>query len=340
MLIDANPIGWLKAVGSPFEIGQALGAQGRAAVHKHLVHSQIWATVTDDRYAATVTRLMENARQRFPAIWEELKGMADGLDLPRSSVFAWNCRGDILASVPDGCTTVQRPGPTIHLAHNEDGLPFFRGSCFILDTHTDNCVDFRSFCYPGSLPGHTFGWNDAGIVKTVNNLRLRGCMPEIPRMVLGRAVLNCESLDEVVSTLSDNPNCGGFHFSVAQVGDPRLLSIEYGAGRSSVRQITQPGVHANHALHLPHFEQVITQSSSDRQIRGTELASRPEITDLGILRDIAITGLPIRRDDPADPDHENTLATCIFSVSESGVDWSIYDEKHSVPAYQSQTEHA
>ncbi len=82
--------------------------------------------------------------------------MADTLDLSAKNVFAWNCRGDILASVPDDCTTIQRPGTQIGIAHNEDGPPFFRGFCFILYAEPDDGMNFRSFCYPGSLPGHTF----------------------------------------------------------------------------------------------------------------------------------------------------------------------------------------
>lgn len=335
MSIDTNPIDWLKAAGSPFEIGQALGVQGRDAVHQHLVHSQIWATLTDDRHGATVDRLMANTAQRFPAIREELNGMAAALDLPERNVFAWNCRGDILASVPDGCTTLQRPAAQISIAHNEDGLPFFRGSCFILDAAPDAGMNFRSFCYPGSLPGHTFGWNDVGLCKAVNNLRLTGCVPEIPRMVLGRAVLNSETLDDAVTVLSDDPRCGGFHMSLAQVGDPRLLSIEYGVGQASVRHITQPSAHANHALHLSAPDQNITRSSHDRQIRADVLVMQPDLNDLDILRDEGGAGLPIRRDDPADPDHENTLGTCIFSVSNSEIEWRIYGEKNAGPAYQS-----
>ena len=53
-------------------------------------------------------------------------------------------------------------------------------------------------------------------------------------MVLGPAVLNSKTLDDAVAVLSDDPRCGGFHMSLAQVGDPRLLSVEYGAGQSSV----------------------------------------------------------------------------------------------------------
>ncbi|WP_289040670.1 C45 family peptidase [uncultured Aliiroseovarius sp.] len=333
---EPNPIGWLTTNGAAFQIGQAMGAQGRDAVHRHLVPSKIWATVTHPRHDTTIERLMLHTRSRFPHIWDELCGIAEGLQLPQRDVFAWNCRGDILASAPDGCTTIQQPGPNIGIAHNEDGLPFFRGSCFILDARPELGLGFRAFCYPGSLPGHTFGWNDAGLCQAVNNLRLTSIAPDIPRMVLGRAVLGCATLDESIRILSDAQS-GGFHMSLAQVGDPRLLSVEYGGGQSVVRQITQRAAHANHALHLDAPDQIVTGSSHDRQQRADQLVIQSESSALDILRDEAPTGLPIRRDDPADPDHENTLATCVFTVSNSGIDWRVYGEKQGGTAYQSES---
>ena len=37
------------------------------------------------------------------------------------------------------------------------------------------------------------------------------------------------------------------------------------------------------------------------------------------------SGLSIYRKDPNDPDHENTLATVVFSVKDDDVDWCVYD---------------
>ncbi|MCR9215522.1 MAG: C45 family peptidase [Proteobacteria bacterium] len=330
-----NTIGWLTATGTSFEIGYAMGVWGKEAVHRHLVPSEIWARITDVQHRDLLGQLMETTKLQFPEIWEELRGLAAGLELPIEEVFAWNCRGDILASVPDGCTTVQRPGDEITITHNEDGLPFFRGSCFIVDARPVNDINFRSFCYPGSLPGHTFGWNDAHLVQAVNNLRLIDVNPQIPRMFKGRSVLNCRSLEEAIMILSSGPSSGGFHMSLAQSGDARLISVEYGAGLSSVRQVRQPDLHANHALHLPGVRQIVTQSSKDRQQRGSDMV-RADENALSVLRDTSGPGLPIRRDDPDDPDHENTLATCAFRVLQKEIEWRIYGEQHAVPTYHSQ----
>lgn len=334
MAHSTNTLAWLTTSGTPFEIGAAMGAQGRDAVHQHLIHSPFWAQMTADLHAETVTRLKRNTQSRFPEFYEELRGLAAGLQLDFDDVFAWNCRGDILASTPDGCTSLQSPGDTIQISHNEDGLPFFRGHCFILEAKPETSTGLHAFCYPGSIAGHAFGWNEAGLVQAVNNLRLQQVVPEIPRMVLGRAVLASNSLQGAISVLSEDPCSGGFHMSLAQAGQAELVSVEYGGGDVSVVEITNSNGHANHALHMPAENQIITQSSADRQSTLERLLQAGKKGHLDILRDTSGPGLPIRRDAEDDPDEENTLATGLFSVTKGGVDWKIYADKTGEPTYQ------
>lgn len=330
---ESPELGWQTLSGPAREIGLALGRAGRAAVLRHLPGHRLWQELVSDRHAARVARMAQATRARFPAIWVEIEGLAEGLGLPVEQVFAWNCRGDLLASVPDGCTTVLVPGDTSTLAHNEDGLPFFRGACFIADVSPQGQPGFRSFCYPGSIPGHTFAFTDAGLVQTVNNIRLTGVEAEIPRMVLGRAVLAAATLAEALAILRDAPS-GGFHFGLMQRGEARILSVEYGGGECSVREITAPALHANHALHLPRglAGQIVTESSRDRQAWGDRLLAEGR-APLAILRDRSGPGLPIRRDDADDPDEENTLGTAVFTLSGAGLDWSIHDRAAGPPRY-------
>lgn len=331
---DGNDVGWVRIGGTPRDIGLALGHAGRAAVHRHLIHCDYWHQITGRAHADGVARMTAQTRARFPAIWAEIEGLADGLDLPVREVMAWNCRGDLLASVPDGCTTVLIPGPVPVLAHNEDGLPFFRGASFIADVAPIDGPALKAFCYPGSIPGHTFAFNDAGLVQTVNNMRLTGVKADIPRMVLGRAIITARSLDQATGILQAGANSGGFHFALAHTADRRILSVEYGAGEVSVRVIDTPSVHANHALHHQHgiAHQIITRSSADRQSRGQSLLAAGQ-EPLAILRDVGGPGLPIRRDQPDDPDDENTLATAVLRVTDVGIDWRIHDRRSGNPAY-------
>lgn len=327
MLSDTNGagLGWLSLAGTSREIGFALGRQGAQAVGLHLLKHPLWAMVNDPRQAAQVGAMAAATQARFPQIWAEIEGLAEGLGLPVMQAFAWNCRGDLLASVPDGCTTVMLPGAEPLLAHNEDGLPFFRDSSFIAAVRPETAPGFRAFCYPGSIPGHTFAFTDAGLVQTVNNMRLTGVSAAIPRMVLGRALLGCETLAQAVDLLHDAPS-GGFHFGLMHRTDRRILSVEFGGGETSVRQVATPSLHANHALHLDRGlrAQIITRSSQDRQTRGDELLIEG-CNALTILRDIGGPGLPIRRDAQDDPDEENTLGTAVMRLSGQGLEWSIHD---------------
>lgn len=265
-------LAWVTARGSPYQIGLALGLAGRRAVQRHLLREPLWAEATDPRHALLVGRIAAQVQARFPAIWAEIKGLAEGLDLPVTDVMAWQCRGDILAMVPEGCTTVLIPGATPQIAHNEDGFPFLRGSCFIAEVTPEDAPAFVAFCYPGSIPGHTFAVTRAGLVATVNNIRLAGVVPGMSRMVLGRAALGAQTLAQVQAVLRD-AGSGGFHIGMMRAGERRVLSAEFGAGALSLAEVTVPAIHANHALHHPGGPkgQVRTDSSLARQARGEAL---------------------------------------------------------------------
>ncbi|WP_210879357.1 C45 family autoproteolytic acyltransferase/hydolase [Roseovarius autotrophicus] len=315
----------ITARGTPRKVGRALGEAGRTAVHTVLLHTPYWQAVTAPAYHAAVARMGEELRARFPTIHEEVAGLAEGLALPFEDVIAWNCRGDLISNAPDGCTTVLMPGREPVIAHNEDGLPGFRGHAFLADVMPEGAPGFTAFCYPGSIPGHTFAVTGVGLVQAVNNIRLRGVVAAVPRMALGRAALGCRSLDEVTAHFRANHDSGGFHMGFAHAGDTRILSVEYGGGAVSVGEITEPKVHANHALHLPLGPegQSITRSSADRQARGTALLAQGIRDPLAILRDTAGPGLPIFRTAPDDPDDENTLATTVFRMRATGVEWEV-----------------
>mgnify|MGYP002724304167 CR=1 FL=1 len=290
--------GWLYASGSPYTIGRALGEAGRAAVHEKLLPSDIWSTITAAKHQEAVARMAATTQSVFPQVWAELEGLAAGLALPLMDVFAWNCRGDLLAGeAPDGCTTLQVPGVRPIVAHNEDGLPFFYGHCFMVEAAPENQPDFLAFCYPGSLPGHTAACTSAGLVQTVNNIRLTGLVPQVPRMVLGRAVLAQRSVDEALDVLCSYARSGGFHFTLAQAGSDDILSVEFGGGEVSSQRVTAPSVHSNHALHhsLGLVQQKITESSRDRQYRGVELLANGIQEPLAFLHDTGGEGLPILR---------------------------------------------
>jgi hypothetical protein len=334
MSADRQPrLPFLDFSGTPYEVGRALGRFGARAMREHIKQTPAWSSVMCRRKDERVTAMAASVEVRFPRYWAELRGLADGLELPFEDVFVWNCRGDVWAMAPDGCTTVQIPGEAAHsIAHNEDGDPGLAGYCALARLAVEGGAAFTAFLYPGSLPGHTFAVTEAGLVQTVNNVRALDGGAGVPRMVLTRALLDASGLDAAITMIRDVAPASGFHLTLAQAGDPRLLSVEFTAKHQSVMEVTAPSVHANHLIHddIADAPQIVTNSSKARQRRGDLLIAgcqrrHDNLDPLSILWDTEEPALPIYRTDPADPDTENTLASAVFHVGKQRVEWCVYD---------------
>jgi Acyl-coenzyme A:6-aminopenicillanic acid acyl-transferase len=325
-----------RVTGQPDDIGYRLGELARPMMAAYMQQSAAWKQVSRWRGHPFVEALRRAAEAYFPALVAELDGMAAGLGWPVEDVFLWNCRGELIHNAPDGCTTLAAvSGNARFIAHNEDGDPYLRERCFLVDVQPAGKPGFVSFYYPGSLPGHTFAASRAGLVQAINNLRIRVPAVGVPRMILARAVLDTNSLDEAVALLRDMPRASGFHHTLGCVGDSRLVSVEATVQRCSVVADTLRFGHANHLVHdgCDSEGQIITDSSRDRQVRVNALlpALGAPVTDdalLRVLSDQAPSGLPIYRDDPHDPDDENTLATALFRVEADGVAMQVYRQGH------------
>ncbi|MFC4298711.1 C45 family autoproteolytic acyltransferase/hydrolase [Castellaniella hirudinis] len=323
----------VEARGSHREVGRALGRWGAEACHRHLIHSDAWAQIMACRDQPEIPAMRALLRQAFPWIEDELTGLAEGLELPPDEVFLWNCRGDLWALAPDGCTTVLAPQ---RLSHNEDGDPGFAGACGLVDARPDGAPAFASFVYPGSLPGHTFAVNETGLAITVNNIRARRTKAGMPRMVLCRALLAAGSAGEAVSILQAHPRMGAFHLGLGQAGAAHTWSVEFSHMAVSVRPVTQAAIlHANHAVHgaQEDLPQVITASSSHRQTRGEALLEQGAEAR-AVLADTGDAAEPILRRSPDDTDQENTLATADIDLSKNTARWAVYAPGAAEPHYR------
>lgn len=327
------PLTQLHLAGSAYALGHALGVFGRDAVLRHLRPLPLWQHLAALAQTPAALQMRQAVQTEFPRYWEEIEGLAAGLQLPIDEVFMWNCRGDYVQSQSvDGCTTVfGATADGMLIAHNEDGFPQLRGHCAILHAKPEAGLAFSSFVYPGSIPGHTLAVNERGLVATVNNIRPANIPSGIPRQVLGRATLDAASLDEAIAVVTRTDRAGAFHHTFGLAGSTRVVSVEASAEGSSVTEIQRPGGHANHliAASLSHLQQRITASSGARQTcvnqRLQQLSGDLDANvSLSILRDTSGGYLPIYRNAADDPDEENTLATALFLISSDAVEWRIY----------------
>lgn len=328
---------FIQTSGSHHAVGVALGAFGAQALHHYAKTSPAWHHIMRFRDHPAAQLLRQRVQTQHPAYWQELQGLAQGLDMPLDEVFLWNCRGDLWAWGPDGCTTVWQPGTPPVLAHNEDGDPLFAGHCALAHVELEHEPAFTAFVYPGSLPGHTFGSNAAGVCMTVNNLRTLHAKPGLPRMVVTRALLAQPTLSDALQYVRHVQPAGGFHVTLAQCGQPELVSVEFTSHRCSMMPITAAAGHANHMTHevMTHQPQIITGSSGFRQIRLNEcLHNNPATEPLTILFDQQNQDFPIFRQDPSDPDNENTLASARFVIDSDAVHWQVHQGRDTEALYQ------
>lgn len=323
-------LGWLSAHGSHHEIGCTLGRWGAEACHRHLVPSPAWAHVMAYRNHPDVAAIRRMVHRAFPWIEHELKGMAEGLNLPLDEVFLWNCRGDLWALAPGAGTTVQGPQ---RLSHRQDGDPVLAEACALADIRPIDAPAFISLVCPGSLPGHTFAVNRAGFATAVSAIHARGTAPGLPRMVLARALMTQQTPQQAIELLRSQPRMGAFHVALGHAGDACTWSVESSQETVSIQEIGQrPLAHANHALHPQQaaLDQTVTASSSWRQNHADALIRKGR-APLDILADQ--TGkAPTEGDTAQDHAPEHTLATVDIDLSGETAQWAVYAPAIAEPA--------
>lgn len=320
--------------GSPYELGFKLGLEAKTIFDGYIKNSHHFTKLLPWRESEWLSSIDQQIQQTFPRVYQELQGLADGSEQEYKDILLWNCRGDLLSTGPEGCTSIAVKKKTSAIvAHNEDGDPNLRGHCFLLDAKLDNGVRVFSFAYPASIPGHTICANANGLVYTVNNIRLVDQGAGLPRMVVSRVLLESQNCDQFLSILKNHQRSGGFHYTVADIHNLQPISVEAPFQMVSTELADPISVHANHLVHsnTNAIDQVITKSSQDRQNR-MELLSNPhddslcEHTCFEILQDIeGDDALPVFRTEPDDPDEENTLATGVFTLRNEGIEIVIYD---------------
>lgn len=332
-----NCVPYIELSGTHYDIGVQLGRRGAEFTHSFTVPRDIWRKVMSRREDPRVETMRRMVETRFPSYWQEIQGLAEGLELPFDDVLLWHFRGDIGDMAPEGCTTVQIPGSEPVVAHNEDGDPAHRGRCALAHVRPVGGEGFTSLIYPSTIPGHAFAATEAGLVVTINHIRSFKVGVGLPRILLTRALLDCATLDEAVRLLETSPRAGAYHVTLAQRGDSRLFGVEFSHSICSVRKIVHPQCHTNHLIHrgLSDEPHEISASSRARLQRAEDIISsngegRP-LDPLSVLWDKGDPLLPIYRENPGD--HAHTVATAVFHVGEKSLKWSVYERPGAAPCF-------
>jgi hypothetical protein len=129
--------------------------------------------------------------------------------------------------------------------------------------------------------------------------------------------------------LRRDDRAAGFHHALAQMGDPRVLSVEAPASACQVREIERPCAHANHLIapELGDLSQEVTESSAFRQSQASALlaagdCANPE--DILFYRgEVAGQSILMRPGADSD-DYSFTLATGVFEIAAEKLRFSVH----------------
>ncbi|MFA5520536.1 MAG: C45 family peptidase [Castellaniella sp.] len=324
--------------GTPFQVGLALGRQTAQAMHD-LGETAQWHALMQWRSSEQSCAMQALVQERHPYIWDELQGLARGLELPAEDVFLWNCRGDLLETGHEGGTTILQPGPDgPRISHNVDGPAAFDGHCGLAELRYEPGPSCAAFIAPGTLPGNAFAVTDSGLVMVATTIhtpvQARQSVAGLPRLVLTRALLSCNEIGQAIALLQTGPRAGGAHIGLAHRGAATLLSVEFTHDQVSIQALDNACLHADHLVHeaLQALPQHISDSSRYRQIEGTALLTRPDADDaLAILANRDNPDFPLYRSAAED---SLTLATADIRVSTDAVTWDVHRRPHDPPCFR------
>jgi hypothetical protein len=331
-----NTIEQFETKGSHYEVGRAIGLHFAEAIHRLfdnyvLLQGQIlpfYNTATGRSYYQSLLKLHRN---HFPGYVSELEGIAEGAMRPFEEVFLVNLRGEfaglVQLEVPtedtaytsgQGCTDclVLTPDAAL-IGHNEDGTPASLGNMFVVRITVGNGPTFSALCYPGFLPGNAFGFNEYGMLHTVNHVAPRRVRVGLGRHFIARSLLEARSLDDAIRRITAPGRAAGFNYNIGLLSDRRMVSVEVSPDRHHIHEIQGYYLHTNHYLELLDEDQEITPSSRTRLERARMLCQNNPPADasrvLAVIGDKTDGDYPIHCD-AKPPDVNATLCSALYDL--------------------------
>lgn len=234
----------LAITGTSFEIGAALGRTARPLARR--IASAVRRNAFCCRLRATeMTSLMQKVQERFPHLWEELRGISAGLDLDIEDVFLWNFLQDRLDTSASGSVVINRLGYRLLLNKRELG-PTFGGKCKVIEVHPEGKPGYVSLYVPGCMPGTTFAANRAGVAHAVDPVPDESSVTGLPGFIVSRAVLDAGSLAEAIDIVMECDRYDSAHHILASTQEFVTVTIAATPSERKLAPIPNRHWHTNH----------------------------------------------------------------------------------------------
>lgn len=192
-----------------------------------------------------VKRKLEN---KYPEYLEETYGRADGLKINRDE-YLLNICFEIYAS-REACTDVIIKVDDTHIisGHNED-LAENLNEVALVKYNCNNGYFYELSSY-NCPQGTTFGWNDKGIVYSVNSIELKENNEiGIPVWFILRDIVQCGSIEEIIKRIDVTDCASAFSLNIIDSNKHKAYSIEKVLDKLDVIEVDEKYVHTNHIIH-------------------------------------------------------------------------------------------
>jgi len=278
---------YLEIKGTHTEIGHAVGEMFRGKIQetiedrqKMIPHYKLYRTKSE-KYANAA----ENA---YPQLMEEMKGMAEGAQVPFIDLFFHNCPEaydkELLlewdreqAETEEHCTiAVGFNDNGAIIGHNEDWGIESLDELYILKA-TIGETTFLGLNYATSLPGTSAAMNNWGLVQCINELYQETNIG-VPKCFISRAILESKTLGEALKTILNTKRASGYNHLLVQGDD--VWDIEIAGHDIDIQKFDKtPYTHTNHCIskHMKEYQLFATKSSIARFERSRELV-QPEMS--------------------------------------------------------------
>lgn len=314
-----EPCPLIDVSGPPRERGRQYGRQAATRIARGVAHytEQLQGLGLDGPAIRGLVADYLPVIERFDASYvEEMRGIADGANLPFEEVVLLNARTEILklgarpdlrarlaaAEDPDGCTgVVALPGATadgrlIH-AQNWDWKAECAETAVVLRIRRDDGPDILTFTEAGGLA--RCGLNAAGIAITANYLESNRdyCQVGVPLALIRRKVLESEHLALAMRAVYATPKSPSNNMIVSHAGG---VAIDFECAPDETFQVhPQDGL----LVHANHWQSPVALA----KLKDTGIANTPD----SLYRDIRVREL---------------LAPAVGSIDTAAVKTALFDD--------------
>ncbi|KAJ5613177.1 hypothetical protein N7510_006371 [Penicillium lagena] len=243
--------------GTPYEAKKQV--HGSIAFYDTLFQSSAQLQWPEVRTKAD--QFLGHAETNYPRYYEEMKGIADGAEVPLVDIMALNARSEITFGLfvetkkqvdSDGCTSMAlKTAQTTFISQNWDWMQEQKPNliiCRVSQTGTD-LPDFQMVTEAGIIG--KIGFNNAGVGCCFNAIRARGMDPTRMPIHFGlRTVLESRSKDQAIATLRQHGLAGSAHL---------LIGDKNGAVGLECSHVGFQEIHADNLGRVCHANNYIAQ---------------------------------------------------------------------------------